>query len=142
MFHRFVLSVSLVVCFQACSRDARLYPANVQAGPAALTAKFTDSGMGKGPVEMALPDGEVMRGEFGTTDTSAYGFGIATASIGRTTAVGTSSASAVPGNMPGVVTLIGDRGTRGECQYQVNTWTSSGTGVCHFSNGSVYSLHF
>lgn len=142
MFHRLMIAVFLPLVFLGCSRDARLYPANLEAGPVALNAKFTDSGMGSGPVELTLPSGEVMRGEFGTTDTSAYGFGVTTASVGRASALATSSASAIPGSMPGVVALVGDRGTTGQCEYMVNTWTSSGTGVCELSNGARYNMHF
>lgn len=142
MFHRLMFLGLITLAFSACSREASLYPANLEAGPAALKAKFTDSGMGKGPVELTLPSGEVMRGEFGTTDTANYGFGTAVASAGGRAAVATASSTAIPGSMPGVVTMIGDRGTRGECGYQVNTWSSSGTGVCKFSNGAVYNMHF
>lgn len=135
-----LLATALAV--SGCSRDARLYPANLEAGPAAVKAKFTDAGMGTGPVELTLPDGEVLRGEFGTISTATYGFGSGYATSGTRSVLTTGSVSSVPGSMPGRVALIGDRGTRGECEYQVNSWTSSGTGMCKFSNGAVYNLHF
>ncbi len=93
-----VLSICcLAPAIAACSRDARLYPANLQAGTQALHARFTDSGMGSGPIEMTMPDGELLKGEFTTTDTSNYGFGSAFGFAGHAPAVVTTgSLSSVP----------------------------------------------
>lgn len=109
------------------SRDANLYPANLQAGTQLVKAKFTDSGMGNGPVEVTMPYGEVLKGQFSTTDTSSYRLG---------------SAFASAGSMPGVVTAIGPSGTTIRCEYQVNTFASSDTGACQTGKGAVYDLHF
>lgn len=108
-----------------------------------LQAKFVDSGMGRGPIELTLPDGEVLTGEFSTSDTSSYGFGTGVAySAYQRPVVATGSTTATPGSMPGVASLVGPKGTTAQCEYTVNTWTSSGSGVCRISNGAVYNLHF
>ncbi len=140
---RSLLILPIFLALGACSREARLYPANVEAGAGLLKAKFTDSGMGKGPVEVTMPDGEVLRGEFSTTDTSNYGFGSAVATRGRAAPViATASTSAVPGSMPGVVTAIGPSGTSIRCEYLVNTFSGGGSGTCQTNKGGVYDLHF
>lgn len=140
---RSLLLMPMLLALGACSREARLYPANVEAGAGLLKAKFTDSGMGKGPVEVTMPDGEVLHGEFSTTDTSNYGFGSAVASNGRAAPViATASTTAVPGSMPGVVTAIGPSGTSIRCDYSVNTFSGGGAGTCKTNKGGVYDLHF
>ncbi|MEQ1712755.1 MAG: hypothetical protein ABL908_15325 [Hyphomicrobium sp.] len=130
------------VALGGCSRDARLYPSNPLAGSGLLQAKFTDSGMGKGPVQVVMPDGEVLTGEFTTMDTSTYGYGTVFASVGRTSAVASGSSAAISGSMPGVVNAIGTNGTSLKCDYAVNTWTGSGAGVCQTNKGAVYDLQF
>lgn len=140
---RYLMVVLVAGYLGACSREARLYPANPEAGNGLLLARFTDSGMGKGPVEITMPDGEVLKGEFSTTDTSNYGFGSAVASTGRSAPViATASATSVPGNMPGVVTAIGPNGTSLRCEYVVNTFSGGGSGSCQTNKGGVYDLHF
>lgn len=126
----------------ACSRDARLYPANELAGKGLLQAKFTDSGLGKGPVKIVMPDGEVLTGEFTTMDTTTYGFGTVFASVGRSSGFASGSSAAISGSMPGIVNAIGPNGTTLKCDYTVNTFTSSGAGVCQTSSGAVYDLQF
>lgn len=137
----FTLMVAISLC--GCSREARLYPANPDAGAGLLKARFTDSGMGKGPIEITMPDGEVLKGEFSTTDTSSYGFGTAIASSARAgPIIATGSSTAVAGSMPGVVTAIGPNGTSIRCEYQVNTFSGSGTGSCQTNRGAMYDIHF
>lgn len=135
-------AVSFALLFSACSREASLYPANASAGTGLLKAKFTDSGMGKGPIEITMPDGEVLKGEFNTTDTSSYGFGSGFATTGRTTAVASTSSTVVSGSMPGVATAIGPSGTTMRCEYVVNTFSGGGSGKCQTNKGSDFDLHF
>ncbi len=139
-----VLSICcLAPAIAACSRDARLYPANLQAGTQALHARFTDSGMGSGPIEMTMPDGELLKGEFTTTDTSNYGFGSAFGFAGHAPAVVTTgSLSSVPGSMPGVANLVGPNGTTAHCEYLVNVMANNGSGTCQTNKGAAYSLQF
>lgn len=136
------LSAAATLALFGCAREARLYPANSQAGKGALTAKFTDSGLGKGPVELTMPDGEVLKGEFSTTDTSTYGFGTAVALTRYTPVVSTASTSSTPGSMPGVLSAVGTNGTQMHCDYVVNSLTSSGSGNCQTNKGAAYELHF
>jgi hypothetical protein len=140
---RFLSLAVVAVALGACAREARLYPANTEAGVGLLKAEFTDSGMGKGPIKITMPDGEVLTGEFSTTDTSSYGFGSAVATNGRIAPViATASTTAVPGSMPGVVTAIGPSGTSLRCEYLVNSMTGSGSGSCQTNKGARYDLHF
>jgi hypothetical protein len=113
--------MALALVLASCSREARIYAAT---GGAPLIAKFTDSGMDKGPIETVLPSGEIMKGEFSTVDTSA------------------AAGLIMPGSYPGVVTMAGDRGTVMKCDYSVNALTGSGTGNCQTNNGASYTLHF
>lgn len=135
-------AIALALFFSACSREASLYPANAPAGARLLKAKFTDSGMGKGPIEITMPDGEILKGEFSTTDTSSYGFGTGFATAGRTTAVASTSSTVVSGSMPGVATAIGPSGTTMRCEYVVNTFSGGGSGKCQTNKGGDYDLHF
>jgi hypothetical protein len=138
---RFVL-LGLLVGLPACAREARLYPNNEKANGGLLNIKFVDSGMGRGPIEVTLPSGELMKGECSTTDTSAYGFGSAISVSGSRSAIATGSTVSTPGHMPGVASLVGDAGTTMHCEYTVNSLTGSGSGVCQTNKGAVYRLHF
>jgi hypothetical protein len=135
-----LIAASLMVA--GCSRDARLYPANLAAGHEVLHAHFTDSGMGSGPIELPMPDGEVLKGEFTTTDTSDYGFGVGSGFFGHSRGLTTASTSSVPGNMPGIANLVGPRGTTAHCEYQVNSLAGSGSGSCVTNKGAEYQLQF
>ncbi|WP_423415545.1 hypothetical protein RLW55_03180 [Hyphomicrobium sp. B1] len=139
---RAFLLLAGVVLMGGCSRDARLYPANLQAGSQTLHARFTDSGMGSGPIELAMPDGEVLKGEFTTTDTSNYGFGSAGLWGSTKPHITTASTSAVPGSMPGVANLVGPQGTTAHCEYLVNSLAGSGSGTCTTNKGAEYQLQF
>lgn len=140
---RLAFALFMGLAFSGCSREATLYPEGITTGSTgALKAKFTDSGMGKGPIEVTMPDGEVLKGEFSTTDTSSYGFSSGFASAGRTTAIASGSSSAIPGSMPGIVNAIGPNGTSIRCEYLVNTFSGSGNGRCETNKGAVYALHF
>lgn len=144
------MSAKLLIALAAvllcgCAREARLYPQSLQGRPASsgpITAKFTDSGMGKGPIELTMPDGEVLKGEFSTTDTSTYGFGTAFSATRYSPIITTASAAAVPGSMPGIVTALGTNGTSMRCEYLVNSFTGSGAGTCQTNRGDVYDMHF
>lgn len=141
---RSVLLAAALVSLCACAREARLYPANPAAGTSGLLKlKFTDAGIGKGPIEITMPDGEVLAGEFSTTDTSSYSFGSAVATAGRLPpVVATGSTTSIAGAMPGVATAIGPSGTTMHCEYLVNSFSGGGSGTCQTNKGAVYSLHF
>jgi hypothetical protein len=103
-----------------------------------LKATFVDYGLGHGPINIELPDGEKMSGEYSTQDNSVYGFG----SIISQAGVASMSAASTNGSQRGVASLIGNRGTRMQCEYFVNIITGSGAGACKTGNGAIYQLHF
>lgn len=137
-----IIVSALATLISACSREASLYPSNATAGTGLIKAKFTDSGMGKGPIEITMPDGEVLKGEFSTTDNTTYGFGSGWASNGRTSAVASGSSTVVQGSKPGVATAIGPSGTTLRCDYAVNSFSGGGSGKCWTNKGAEYDLHF
>lgn len=114
--------------------QARLYPLNVQASRAgALTASAVDGNNGRGVFNVAFM-GEMLQGDASRVD-AAYPFGRIYREV-----LGT-DASAGKGGRRGIANAFGSNGTSVQCEYQM-TAPDVGTGVCLFSNGAKYQMHF
>ncbi len=138
----FIAFGALCAC-AAQPKEARFYPTNdLGARDGMLRATYMDAGMGRGRIEMTLPSGEQLTGEYTTQDTTTYGFGSILSLVGGVSASSVGSSVQMTGSQPGTANLIGDRGTRLDCEYLVNALTGSGSGACRSSTGAIYRLHF
>lgn len=112
----------------------RLYPVNPQASKGGLlSAVVIDNNAGHGSFTVPYL-GDTLQGESTRVDSGFAAFGrIHDAVLGRS-----------PRNFSGrrgVANAVGARGVSAQCEYLI-TGPGSGTGVCTFSDGANYQMHF
>lgn len=113
---------------------ARLYPVNDVASRAGvLTALIVDGQNGRGQLSVQYL-GEPLQGEASRVGSSHPGFGQV-----HQTVLGVWSAPVV--GRRGVANAFGARGTRVQCEYVLSA-PNQGTGVCAFSDGANFQMHF
>jgi hypothetical protein len=112
----------------------RLYPVNAQANKAGLlTAQVLDNNAGHGTFSVAYL-GDTLQGETTRVDASYTAFGrIHQQVLGP-------SPRALSGRR-GIANAFGAHGVNAQCEY-VLTAPGSGTGVCQFSDGANFQMHF
>jgi hypothetical protein len=118
----------------ACADQARIYPlddAAMRAGTPKI--EFVRQGLGRGPVTVTMPDGEILRGEYQVTENAAVGFGFS----------GTRSATAIAygSGRPVVISATGDRGTILNCEGSADIG-GHGSGICETNRGNKYRVMF
>lgn len=112
----------------------RLYPLNAQANRAGLlTAQVVDNNAGRGTFLVPYL-GDTLQGESSRVDAGHPGFGIVHQQV-----LGASPRST--GGRRGIANAHGARGVNAQCEY-VLTAPGAGTGVCQFSDGAHYQMHF
>jgi hypothetical protein len=113
---------------------ARLYPLNEPANQGGLlNAVIVDSHTGRGTLTVSYR-GDTLQGEASRVDSSYAAFGRVYAEVLGTAARPTSGHR-------GIVNAVGSRGVSAQCEY-VMTSPAQGTGVCLFSDGAKYQIHF
>lgn len=119
---------------QASVLSVRLYPLNTQANKGGmLTAVVVDNHTGRGSFTLAYL-GDAMQGEATRVDASYAAFGrIHNEVLGP-------SPRAFHGRR-GIANAFGTKGVNVQCEYVV-TGPAMGTGVCQFSDGARYQMHF
>ena len=114
--------------------NVRLYPLNAQANKGGLlSAQVVDNNAGHGSFTVPYL-GDTLQGESTRVDASYPSFGIVHQQV-----LGASPRT-VSGRR-GVANAHGSRGVNAQCEY-VLTGPGSGTGVCQFSDGAYYQMHF
>lgn len=114
--------------------SARLYPLNTQANKGGLlTAVVVDNNTGRGSFTLGYL-GDTMQGEATRVDASYAAFGrIHNEVLGH-------SPRHFSGRR-GIANAYGAKGVNVQCEYVV-TGPMMGTGVCQFSDGAKYQMHF
>lgn len=113
---------------------ARLYPLNVQANKGGLlNALIVDQHVGRGRFTLAY-QGDTLQGEATRVDAGYNGFGRIHSEV-----LGT--APKATGGQRGIANAFGAKGVNAQCEYVI-TGPALGTGVCLFSDGASYQLHF
>ena len=114
--------------------SVRLYPVNAQANTAGLlAAQVVDNNAGHGSFSVPYL-GDLLQGESTRVDASYAAFG------GVYNQVLGPSPRSFTGRR-GIANAHGARGVNAQCEY-VLTGPGSGTGVCRFSDGAHYQMHF
>lgn len=114
--------------------SVRLYPLNAQANKGGLlTAQVFDNNAGHGTFSVPYL-GDQLQGESTRVDASYAAFGRVHAQV-----LGPSPRSFV--GRRGIANAYGSRGVNAQCEY-VLTGPGAGTGVCQFSDGASYQMHF
>jgi hypothetical protein len=113
---------------------ARLYPLNVQANRGGLlSAVVVDQHTGRGSFTLAY-QGDTLQGEATRVDASYGGFGRLHSEVLGGTPRG-------QGGQRGIANAFGAKGVNAQCEYVI-TGPALGMGVCLFSDGAKYQLHF
>jgi hypothetical protein len=128
-------------------RSARLYPANDLARTGGvLSAQFMDTGTGHGTIEMTMPDGEVLKGEYSVVRGGAVQFGSIFESVygpgGVATGTGTSSSYSMAGSSTGMASAFGSKGSSMDCEFFNDNVSGHGMGACKCSQGALYRLQY
>ena len=114
--------------------SARLYPLNSQANKGGLlTAVVVDNNTGRGSFTLAYL-GDTLQGE-ATRVESNY------ASFGRIHRDVLGDAPRSFSGRRGIANAFGNKGVNAQCEYVI-TGPGMGTGVCAFSDGAKYQMHF
>ena len=146
------LVAMLAIALAGCQRPVRLYPANTEAtAGGVLEGHYVAYGTGHGVMEISMPDGELLRGEysvflvgswmsFGRIYASVYGSG------GSASGFATNDSYSVLGRSPGTASLLGIAGpwqeTWAECEFFNDNMSGDGYGACRLSSGALYRLQY
>ncbi|WP_328576067.1 hypothetical protein [Ideonella sp. BN130291] len=119
---------------QASLMTARLYPLNTQANQGGLlTATVIDNHTGRGSFSLVYL-GDTLQGEATRVDGSYSAFGRLHNEVLGVAPRGFSGRR-------GIANAYGSRGVNAQCEY-VLSGPAQGTGVCLFSDGAKYQMHF
>jgi hypothetical protein len=114
---------------------ARLYPLNAQANKGGLlNAVVVDTHGGRGTISLGYL-GDTLQGEATRVDAGYGAWGRVHAEV-----LGTAQPPRATGQR-GIANAFGAKGVNAQCEYLI-TGPSQGTGVCLFSDGAKYQLHF
>ena len=114
---------------------ARLYPLNVQANKAGLlTALVVDLHSGRGSFSISYL-GDTLQGEATRVDNGYAAFGRLHQEV-----LGSTGQRSFSGQR-GIANGFGGKGVNAQCEYLI-TGPGIGTGVCLFSDGAKYQMHF
>jgi len=140
-----MLAIVLTGC--AMDRTARLYPANDAAAKnGVVEARFISHGNANGAVEITMPDGERVKGEYSIVRQGTMGFGSIVTSVfgpdGSTSASAFRNNYSIQGGSPGIASLFGSRGTHMSCEFYNDNMSGHGYGACRSSAGALYRLQY
>ena len=114
--------------------DVRLYPLNTQANKGGLLkAQVLDNNAGHGTFTVSYL-GDTLQGESTRVDANYAAFGHIYQQV-----LGTSLRTF--NGRRGIANAFGAKGTNAQCEYVI-TGPGAGTGVCQFSDGASYQMHF
>ena len=140
-------SVGLALLATGCTvvREPQLFPTNdIANATGVLHGKFVGHGQGHGTMEVAMPDGEKLEGEYSVVLQGAVGFGNVFASVygpgGTVSGSGMSSSMMVSGSGQGMALISGNRGTSMQCEFMNSNFTGHGYGGCKTSKGALYRM--
>ncbi|MBX7229206.1 MAG: hypothetical protein K1X48_06345 [Burkholderiaceae bacterium] len=120
---------------QAVSLSARLYPLNMQANKnGMLNAVVIDNHAGRGSFTVTYL-GDTLQGEASRVDASYPSFGRIHDQV-----LGLNNQREFRGRR-GIANAFGLKGVNVQCEYLL-TGNQMGTGVCLFSDGGKYQIHF
>jgi hypothetical protein len=142
-----ILTATLLLGVSGCAveRTPHLYPINpIASTTGVLEGKLVGHGQGHGKMEITMPDGEFLSGEYSIVFDSSVGFGSIFATVygsgGARSGSGISSNFSMSGSGQGSASLFGNRGTSVQCEFLNNNMTGHGYGACRSSKGGVYRM--
>ena len=144
---KFAATLILLMALSVCAREAHLYPVTSgKNGGSVLTLHFMSYGTGNGEVELPMPNGEVLRGEYSIVRNGTIGFGAIIGSVygknGSTSFAGVTPSYQMEGGSPGVASAVGPKGTIAQCEFYNDNLSGHGYGACKISPGKTYRLQY
>jgi hypothetical protein len=148
---KLVVAAVLTTCLGAsgCTvvREPHLYPDNALAAKTGvLQGRFVGHGNLHGTMEVTMPDGELLQGEYSVVAGGAVTVGNTFASVsggrGSLTGTGTGVGLAMAAGGQGQASLYGNRGTIVHCEFANNNITGHGYGTCETSSGARYRMEY
>jgi hypothetical protein len=122
------------VILLGCADQVWVYPLDDAALKAGIPKlEFVRQGIGRGPVTVTMPDGEILHGEYQVTENAAIGMGVAGAHTA--TAIGFGS------GRPVVISATGNAGTIINCEGSLDI-AGHGSGICETNRGNKYRVMF
>jgi hypothetical protein len=140
-----VALASLTGCagFITIEREGHFYPSDqIAAKTGVLTAHMVGHGELHGTVQLPMPNGELLQGEYSIVADGAVGSGLTLASNGRGFGIGSFGGETMAGSGNGMMVLQGNRGTSLSCEFQNNNLTGHGYGTCQSSTGGHYRVTY
>jgi hypothetical protein len=136
-----------VIALAGCAKMGHLYPANADASATGvLEAHYKAYGTGHGEMEIPMPDGEVLKGEYSLVRQGAIGFGSILAAVsgpgGSAYGYGTATSYVIEGGSPGMASVFGTKGTSMQCEFYNDNLSGHGYGGCRSSTGALYRLQY
>jgi hypothetical protein len=117
-----------------CNSSAHLYPANDLAIPTGvLDARVVSHDNGYGEIEITLPDGEIVKGQYSNTRGGSVG------GIYRSVK---SNGDKTPQGNATVASLFGNHGTSIFCEFYADKTSGHGLGACRSFTGALYRLQY
>lgn len=144
------LGCILIICIflSGCATiPINIYPVE---GPLAgkgiiLKSKYVYRGIGHGPIEVTMPDGEVCKGEYSTiaggVTGSSFGSGWLFSAQQYNSLWGSGFTSTVENRQYGQATLIGDKGTIVQVEY-FTSLTGHGFGLGKDNKENIYRIQY
>jgi hypothetical protein len=142
------LATNLFGCATAQHGVAQFYPANQAAAAlGVLNGEYVTNGRGNGSINITMPDGEILTGQYSIVQQGAVGFGSIYASVnnnfgGSASGFGLSRASVLETGSAGAASLFGNKRTSMQCEFYNDNRTHHGYGGCRTSKGALYRLQF
>lgn len=147
-----VRAVALAASFACAScavppTSARLYPENEAAAKTGvLEAKLSPADASNGRIDVSMPDGEILKGEYTVVREGASGFGTIFGSVyspGASAFGSALSTNTITRNAnKGIASAFGSAGTRATCEFLHDGTTGRGYGACQLSTGATYRLQY
>ncbi len=129
---RIIIIITLGAMSAACSDTGRSFPLDDTSLAAGTpTFEFVRQGLGRGPVTVTMPDGEVLKGEYQVTNNDAVGVGFAGGHVATAIASGS--------GRPVAVNAVGPRGTILTCDGALDIG-GHGTLVCQTNHNTKYRV--
>jgi hypothetical protein len=129
-----------LLALAACENMGGLYPVNAgDAASAEIPAHFTWAGTGTGSLDVVMPGGETMSGNFGPAYGDASHFGdVFNAVYGPYSTLPDSPNKGAPTT----AMLKGNKGSSMQCEFYNDDYTNHGFGGCKASNGALYRIRY
>jgi hypothetical protein len=131
-FMRAIIILALGSLCTACTDTGRIFAlddASLAAGTP--TFEFVRQGIGRGPVTVTMPDGEILKGEYQVTNNDSVGVAFAGGHMATALASGS--------GRPVAVNATGPRGTIMTCDGALDIG-GHGTLVCQTNHGTKYRV--